>query len=172
MPAEGEGAGEKELLGFKIFIWAASFSGYLAPGNSFLNWDCPCGPGELGGAGGVGRPEVLPTSHNYVRGGFSLEPLCPSSVLRGPLLANMLTPHSWDSNHSPGGWVRSVPVLLARAVSFCSPLAPLWPGCVRPWGMSVFHSHCPRGPSEQDRAVLVGVWARDPGPVGGHRSTC
>lgn len=35
---EGEGAGEKELLGFKIFIWVASFSEELAPWNSFLSW--------------------------------------------------------------------------------------------------------------------------------------
>lgn len=34
----GRGAGEKELLGFKIFIWVASFSEELAPWNSFLSW--------------------------------------------------------------------------------------------------------------------------------------
>ena len=34
---EGEGAGEKEFLGFKIFIWVASFSEELAPRNSFLS---------------------------------------------------------------------------------------------------------------------------------------
>lgn len=33
----GRGAGEKELLGFKIFIWVASFSEELAPWNSFLS---------------------------------------------------------------------------------------------------------------------------------------
>lgn len=43
---EGEGAGEKELLGFKIFIWVASFSEGSAPWNSFLNW----------GLGGKGHP--------------------------------------------------------------------------------------------------------------------
>lgn len=42
---EGEGAGEKELLGFKIFIWVASFSEGLVPWNSFLSW----------GLGGGGR---------------------------------------------------------------------------------------------------------------------
>ena len=35
---EGEGAGEKELLGFKIFIWVASFSDGSVPWNSFLSW--------------------------------------------------------------------------------------------------------------------------------------
>lgn len=45
---EGEGAGEKELLGFKIFIWVASFSEGSAPWNSFLSW----------GLGGRGHPSV------------------------------------------------------------------------------------------------------------------
>lgn len=35
-PAEGEGAGEKELLGFKIFIWVVSFW-ELAPWKSCLS---------------------------------------------------------------------------------------------------------------------------------------
>lgn len=49
----GRGAGEKELLGFKIFIWVASFSEELAPWNYLLSWGLEAVM-AFWGAGGVG----------------------------------------------------------------------------------------------------------------------
>jgi hypothetical protein len=55
--AEGEGAEEKELLGFKFFIWVASFSEELAPWYSFLSWGLG-GEWLPLGHGGEGTREV------------------------------------------------------------------------------------------------------------------